>query len=305
MDLAGYLNYVDTVLRDELRRVQECMDISTKRMVLEILQKELILAHKSEILTNKDFSRFILEGKVYELQMMHAQLKRVNASLELRKTWASYLKLRGEELIKEEIVAKKSFRVLEDILDFKKRQEDLLTKVFIDKEDHDQFKLVIKESFEHFLNLNSNVMAEFLAKFLDMHLKKTSTLGSDEALEDLTNQVIQVFRYVKSKDVFEEFYARSLCRRLLLKKSASQDSERSMITKLKTECGDQFTAKVDGMLKDLSLSNQVMQEYRVVRGQGQDSELELHFNVLSQSSWPISAQEQKEVKIPTQLATLQ
>jgi cullin-4 len=78
-----------------------------------------------------------------------------------------------------------------------------------------------------------------------------------------------------------------------------------MITKLKTECGDQFTAKVEGMLKDLSMSNQVMQEYRMVRGQGQDSELELHFNVLSQSSWPISAQEQKEVKIPEYLGTLQ
>ena len=187
MDLAGYLNYVDNVLKDELHRVQECMDISTKRMVLDILQKELIEAHKSEILTNKDFSRFIIEGKVFELQMMHSQLKRVNGSLELRKTWASHLKLRGEELIKEEIVTKKSFRVVEDILEFKKRQEDLLTKVFIDKEDHDLFKLVIKESFEHFLNLNSNVMSEFLAKFLDMHLKKTSTLGSDEALEDLTN----------------------------------------------------------------------------------------------------------------------
>ena len=139
------------------------MDISTKRMVVEILQKELIEAHKADILTNKDFSRFILEGKVFELQMMHSQLKRVNGSLELRKTWASYLKIRGEELIKEEIIAKKSFRVVEDILEFKKRQEDLLTKVFIDKEDHNQFKLVIKESFEHFLNLSSNFMAEFLA----------------------------------------------------------------------------------------------------------------------------------------------
>ena len=69
--------------------------------------------------------------------------------------------------------------------------------------------------------MNANLMAEFLAKFLDLHLKKTSTLGTDEALEDLTNSVLHVFRFVKSKDVFEEFYARSLCRRLLLKKSAS------------------------------------------------------------------------------------
>ena len=39
-----------------------------------------------------------------------------------------------------------------------------------------------------------------------------------------------------------------------------------MITELKAECGDQFTTKVEGMLKDLNLSNQVMQEYKVVKG---------------------------------------
>ena len=156
----------------------------------------------------------------------------------MRKIWSSYLKIRGEDLLREEIISKKSFRVVEDILEFKKRQEDILSKVFIDKEDLDLFKLVIKESFDHFLNLNSNMIAEFLAKFLDMHMKKTSNIGSEEALDELTNNVVQIFRYVRSKDVFEEFYARSLCRRLLLKKSASQDTERSIITKLKTECGD-------------------------------------------------------------------
>ena len=100
------------------------------------------------------------------------------------------MKKSGEELLKEEILSKKSFKVIEDILEFKKKQEDFLARVFIDKEDYDSFKLVIKESFEHFMNLNSNLIAEFLAKFLDLNLKKSSTLGTDEALDDLTNQVI-------------------------------------------------------------------------------------------------------------------
>lgn len=75
---------------------------------------------------------------------------------------------------------------------------------------------------------------------MDFHLKKSSgqTGITDEKLETIISEVLQVFRYVKSKDVFEEFYARGLCRRLLLKKSASYEAERSMISKLKTECGD-------------------------------------------------------------------
>jgi hypothetical protein len=36
--------------------------------------------------------------------MMHGMLKKVNSQLELRKTWGSYLKLKGEELVKEEVI---------------------------------------------------------------------------------------------------------------------------------------------------------------------------------------------------------
>ncbi len=42
---------------------------------------------------------------------------------------------------------------------------------------------------------------------------------------------------------------------MLLKKSASYDSEKAMIQKLKNECGDVFTAKAEGMMKDLNVSD--------------------------------------------------
>ncbi len=109
----------------------------------------------------------------------------------------------------------------------------------MDKEDLDNFKIALKEALEYSLNLNSNQTAEFLAKYLDFHLKNSQvTLDSDQELRRLITEVINVFRYVKSKDVFEEFYARSLCRRLLLKKSTNKEAEQMMITELKAECGD-------------------------------------------------------------------
>lgn len=143
-------------------------------------------------------------------------------------------------MLKDEAIVKKSFRSVDDILAFKKKSEDLIAKVFPLKEDADPFKLGMKEAFEYFLNIDSNQTAEYLAKFLDLHLKKSSgqTGITDERIEHIISEVIQVFRYVKSKDVFEEFYSRGLCRRLLLKKSASFEAEKSMISKLKTECGD-------------------------------------------------------------------
>jgi hypothetical protein len=54
---------------------------------------------------------------------------------------------------------------------------------------------------------------------------------------------------LQGKDVFEAFYKKDLAKRLLIGKSASIDAEKSMISKLKTECGSQFTNKLEGMFK--------------------------------------------------------
>ena len=101
-------------------------------------------------------------------------------------------------------------------------------------------KNAVNDGFSNYLNIEPNIVAEFLAKYLDFHLKKASGQAgiSDENLIKIIDEVLILFRIVKAKDIFEEFYQRGLCRRLLLKKSASQDSEKMMVLKLKTECGD-------------------------------------------------------------------
>ena len=66
----------------------------------------------------------------------------------------------------------------------------------------------------------------------------------------------------QGKDVFEAFYKKDLAKRLLLGKSSSTDAEKTMITKLKAECGSQFTNKLEGMFKDVDLSRDIMTSFR-------------------------------------------
>ena len=67
---------------------------------------------------------------------------------------------------------------------------------------------------------------------------------------------------LQGKDVFEAFYKKDLAKRLLLGRSASTDAEKNMITKLKTECGSQFTNKLEGMFKDVDLSREIMMSFK-------------------------------------------
>ena len=89
---------------------------------------------------------------------------------------------------------------------------------------------------------------------------------TDEKLEKTLLDVIDLFKATNAKDVFEEFYMRGLARRLLLKKSASSDGEKTVISKLKIECSNEFGSKADNMLMDLNLSETFIKEYQKMRG---------------------------------------
>jgi hypothetical protein len=75
-----------------------------------------------------------------------------------------------------------------------------------------------------------------------------------------------------------------------------------MISKLRTECGDVFTKKAEGMMSDLTESNKFMNEYLRVKGQEVVEGIDANFSVLSQSSWPITAN--LKCTIPAQIESI-
>jgi cullin-4 len=101
------------------------------------------------------------------------------------------------------------------------------------------------------------------------------------------DKTMTIFRYIDGKDMFEAFYKKDLSKRLLLDKSASVDAEKSMISKLKAECGSGFTSKLEGMFKDVELSRDVMASFRESsHARSLDSSVELSVHVLTQGYWP-------------------
>ena len=69
-------------------------------------------------------------------------------------------------------------------------------------------------------------------------------------------------RYLQEKDVFEKYYKQHLGKRLLSGRTMSDDAERNLLIKLKTECGYQFTSKLEGMFTDIKTSRDMMLDFR-------------------------------------------
>jgi len=103
---------------------------------------------------------------------------------------------------------------------------------------------------------------------------------------------MMLFRFIQEKDVFEKYYKQHLAKRLLLGRSVSDDAERNMIAKLKTECGYQFTSKLEGMFSDMKLSTDTMESFKGYL-QKSDSDLlhgvDLSVYVLTTGYWPTQA----------------
>ena len=71
-----------------------------------------------------------------------------------------------------------------------------------------------------------------------------------------------VFKYIEDKDVFQKFYSKMLAKRLVQSMSASDDAEASMISKLKSACGFEYTSKLQRMFQDIGISKDLNEQFR-------------------------------------------
>ena len=123
---------------------------------------------------------------------------------------------------------------------------------------------------------------------MDAKLRAGNKEVSEEELDRLLDRIMILFRFLNGtcrllmllvcasasaahvrwlavgKDMFEAFYKKDLAKRLLLGKSASVDAEKLMLSKLKHECGAQFTLKLEGMFKDIEVSKDISAAFRQV-----------------------------------------
>lgn len=88
------------------------------------------------------------------------------------------------------------------------------------------------------------------------------------------------YRYLQDKDLFERYYKQHLSRRLLNARTTNDDAEHSMLSKLKTECGYQFTSKLESMFMDIKTSQETMQSFRAhLREHGIELQTEISVQV--------------------------
>jgi cullin-4 len=73
---------------------------------------------------------------------------------------------------------------------------------------------------------------------------------------------VQLFAHLADKDIFIASFKNFLARRLLSEKSESIDYEKSIVTRLKVNCGRAVTDSIEGMMNDLELGKELAKKYQ-------------------------------------------
>ncbi|KAF2227861.1 Cullin [Elsinoe ampelina] len=132
--------------------------------------------------------------------------------------------------------------------------------------------------------------SEYISLFIDENMKKGLKGKTEQEVDQVLEKAITLLRYVQDKDLFENYYKKHLCRRLIMGKSLSIEAERSMILRMKIELGNAFTSKLEAMFKDMNLSDELTAGYKThISGLGQHDikRIDLAIHVLTSMTWPL------------------
>ncbi|KAK7080376.1 Cullin-3 [Halocaridina rubra] len=282
-----YIKRVEARILEEAERAKHYLDESTERRIVEVVEEELIKKHMKTIveMENSGVVHMLKNNKTEDLACMYKLMSRVNDGLRaVAECVSQHLREQGKALVAEEEGGKNAITFVQNLLDLKDRFDHFLHNSF----NNDKiFKQMIAADFEYFLNLNSK-SPEYLSLFIDDKLKKGVKGMTEAEIEAVLDKTMVLFRFLQEKDVFERYYKQHLAKRLLLQKSVSEDSEKTMISKLKTECGCQFTSKLEGMFKDVTISNTINEEFKNrVNSAGTNLfGVDIYVRVLTTGYWP-------------------
>lgn len=248
--LAAYLDNSHQLIEREVERCGLFSFNRSTKLKLSNLLDETLVTRRTDVLTNENEVLGLMRaGNKTALKQLYGLLDRRDLSLELKPAFRKYIIEEGEGIVfNQDLEADMVIHLLQ----FKQKVDDICTDSF---ESNEELGHTVRDAFGTFMNHGKKMdstggtdnpkSGEMIAKYVDRLLKggyklppgrnpeEVSLMSDDAELDRQLDQVLDLFRFVHGKAVFEAFYKNDLARRLLMKRSASNDAEKSMLTRLK------------------------------------------------------------------------
>ncbi|KAF4619424.1 hypothetical protein D9613_004852 [Agrocybe pediades] len=296
--VADYLKKAEDRLREEEDRVERYLHTKTRKELINKCEHVLVRDH-AELMWDS-FQSLLDFDQDEDLQRLYSLLSRIPEGLEpLRTRFEAHVKqaglsaiskLVGEDGANMDSLDPKAY--VDALLAVHQKNSEIVNRSF---KGEAGFAASLDKACREFINRNaatgssSTKSPELIAKHADMLLRKNNKMAEEDDLEGALNRVMVLFKYLEDKDVFQTFYSTKLSKRLIHGVSASDESEASMISKLKEACGFEYTTKLQRMFTDMSLSKDLTDSFKERMSQNHD-DMDINFSimVLGTNFWPLS-----------------
>ncbi|KAJ0692919.1 putative cullin protein, neddylation [Helianthus annuus] len=300
-DCGDYLRKAERRLNEEIDRVERYLSPRSEVKITNVVEKEMIANHLTRLVHMEDSGlvNMIIDDKYEDLTRMYKLFQRVpNGLSTIREVMTSHSRETGMQLVTDPEKLKDPVDFVQCLLNKKDKYDKIISSAFNNDK---SFVNALNSSFEFFINRSAR-SPEFISLFVDDKLRKGLKGVGEEDVEVVLDKVMMMFRYLHEKDVFEKYYKQHLAKRLLSGKDVSDDAERSLVLKLKTECGYQFTSKLEGMFTDMKTSQDTNDGFYANHGADLGDGPSLAVQVLTTGSWP--TQPIATCNLPTELTSL-
>ena len=290
-----YLIKAEAALNEEKARVAAYLNMASESKILKVCEEE-ILEKVEMVLLEKEGSgcRVLLANdKSEDLHRMYRLFQLLENGLNPMATIVQqFISDMGKEVVNRrkarldggEKDKPDDPKFVKALIELHDKYVEVVNRDF---EGHSLFHKAMKDAFVEIVNkdIGNHTNAELMSTYCDRVLRSGGEKLSEAEVEQNLEKIVQLFAYLTDKDLFADIYRNHLAKRLLNQRSASDDSEKVMIAKLKLQCGTHFTSKMEGMLGDLAVGTEQRNEFDNVM-RNQDTKLDFGVQVLTTGFWP-------------------
>ncbi|KAF9555850.1 Cullin-4B [Agrocybe pediades] len=321
-----FFEAASTRIDEEFERAKAVLSVPSWIFV-RTATEQIIWKDRVEWIADSTLSEYMKDKDLTSLAKLYTLFGRVGGTQALCKAFSVYIRVTVASIVKD---VDRDDEMVQRLLDFKKLADDAIFTSFLadvvevhttssadhptspppapvasasqlpPKQPDQQFLYALTDAFTMGFKARRSKPAEMIAKYLDKAMRKGQGKASDAEFQEFLDRALSLYRFTDDKDVFRTFYHRSLAKRLLLAKSASDDFEKAMLKKLKENYDPEFGMGED-MFKDLALSRESMREYHEKLPEDSAGR-KLNAMVLQRSAWPFTAQKET-VDLPPSMQT--
>jgi hypothetical protein len=135
--------------------------------------------------------------------------------------------------------------------------------------------------------MNKDLYSRMLAFYSDFELRTGIKGLKEKEVDDRLFDIINLFKCINSKLIFQQEYQKKMSDRLIQGKSQSLYAEKSLVAKLKAESGIAYVSSMTTMLQDLDSNVILMNGFKQLQHKGSPCGIPFTAQILQNAAWII------------------